>query len=179
MPRPGTAMRQTLPARAGIVRRSRHRRRDALVFSEPAHAAVGLAALEPLPGTGCGCGEAWRPASNQGSIRCSRIQANAPTAEVTPISQATPSCVSQGGGGRYSLTATGPSRHLADGGSPMHRQRVTSVPGRAWQGATRRPTARSATAHAREGSSREPHGCGRPRSRIVARSRRLASGWSP
>src|SRR6266511_3835355 len=42
------------PAGQGrLDRRPRHRRHDALVFSEPAHAAVGLTAPEPLPGTGC------------------------------------------------------------------------------------------------------------------------------
>jgi hypothetical protein len=56
------------------------------------------------------------------------------------------------------LTATGPSRQgpgrrCAGGGSPM-------ALGGPWQGATRRPTARSATAHTRKGSPGERRGMG-------------------
>src|SRR5215218_630347 len=42
----------------------------------------------------------------------------------------------------------------------MHWRRAPASLGGPWQGATRRPTARSATAHAREGSSEERCGMG-------------------
>ena len=49
-----------------------------------------------------------------------------------------------------------------------------------WQGATRRPTARSATAHAREGSSEERCGMGGgPGRGSSPGSSRLAPRWSP
>lgn len=88
---------------------------------------------------------------------------------VTPISQATPSCgqprwwpvLADGHRAIATTRRWRRCRRCIGGGSPASL-------GGPWQGATRRPTARSATAHAREGSSREPRGMGRPRSRIVA-----------
>jgi hypothetical protein len=85
-----------------------------------------------------------------------------PHGRENPYQSGTPSC-RQPRGGRYSLLPTRPSRN-----SPSRRSRREICTGEGApaslggpsQGATRRPTARSATAHAREGSSEERCGMG-------------------
>ncbi len=72
----GTVMRPTLSARAGMDHRLHHRRHDALALSEAAHASRWRDSVRTTARNEMWVRRGLAIGNNQGSIRCSRIQAN-------------------------------------------------------------------------------------------------------